>query len=39
VVAYDITRSHILEFQNKNIIRPEKIRPHVDITASVGENL
>jgi hypothetical protein len=38
-VAYDITRRHILEFQNRNILRHENILPHVDITASVGENL
>jgi len=39
LVACDITRGHILEFQNKNILRHENTRPHVDNTASVGDNI
>jgi hypothetical protein len=39
VAANDITRRHILEFQNKNILRHENFHPHVDNTTYVGENI
>jgi hypothetical protein len=39
LVAYVITRGHILECQNKNIFRYENTCPHVDNPASVGENI
>lgn len=39
MVAYDITCRHILEFQNKNILRHGNIRRHVDNIACLEENL